>query len=556
LFILLFGFAALKAESWTVLVYMAADNNLAQMGKLDINTMESASQPAGLNLIVQADFPEGAARYKIQPDNSTNITSPVLTDLGAIDSGNPQTLNSFIKWGFNRYPSQRKMLVIWSHGDSWYKKDDGKWICPDDGAENLMSIANGDLKIAFAGTPKLNILLFDACSMQSIEVIQEVAEYADYVIGSEELVPVYGFPYETMIPLFSENIELILTQIPELYVQSYLPGAGINPGEQLWTTTCSVIDTALMLSFHDIFIPALHYFWPVAESIMPIRQKCYEMNTGLADVDIKQFIMLLREMDPNAVHLSSLQYIWTNMVVSSAFTSPDTSVENIGTAALWFPDSRYNFSNGWQRYQKLKFADTEWLTLINMMLIDDIPPDKPSLQSQSIIYSTLYLHIQPPADPDWVYYRLKLTGSGHIEDFCPGSLWADSFLIQISISGAGSYQLWAIDRSENFSEAITGSYDWTEPQVSMFLSPNPVRGKDLATLYWWTDANISGQARLEIYNLKGQMVIKKQLGEVITGENRYLLSAESKFHSLPAGRYFLRLKLGSKYLSSKLTILY
>jgi len=90
----------------------------------------------------------------------------------------------------------------------------------------------------------------------------------------------------------------------------------------------------------------------------------------------------------------------------------------------------------------------------------------------------------------------------------------------------------------------------------MFLSPNPVRGKDLATLYWWTDANISGQARLEIYNLKGQMVIKKQLGEVITGENRYLLSAESKFHSLPAGRYFLRLKLGSKYLSSKLTILY
>ncbi|MBP7310229.1 MAG: hypothetical protein KA984_02955, partial [Candidatus Cloacimonetes bacterium] len=62
----------LGAESWTVLVYMAADNNLAQMGALDINSMESVIQPSGLNIIVQADFPEGAKRYKIQPDNSDN----------------------------------------------------------------------------------------------------------------------------------------------------------------------------------------------------------------------------------------------------------------------------------------------------------------------------------------------------------------------------------------------------------------------------------------------------------------------------------------------------
>ena len=191
----------LNAESWTVLVYMAADNNLAEMGRLDINSMESVPQPEGLNLIVQADFPEGAKRFRIQQDNSEDISSPVLANLGIIDSANPEVLNSFINWGFNNFPSQRKMLIIWSHGDSWYKGNDPKWICPDESSQNLISVAEGELTLALTDIPKLDVLLFDACSMQSIEVINEIGFCANYIIGSEDLVPQYGFPYEKIIPL-------------------------------------------------------------------------------------------------------------------------------------------------------------------------------------------------------------------------------------------------------------------------------------------------------------------------------------------------------------------
>ncbi|MDD4310442.1 MAG: clostripain-related cysteine peptidase, partial [Candidatus Cloacimonetes bacterium] len=221
-FALLLAFSSLSAESWTVLVYMAADNNLAQQGRLDLNSMESVAQPAGLNLIVQADFPEGAYRYRITQDNSTAITSPVLSNLGTIDSGNPYTLNNFLRWGYESFPSDRTMLVIWSHGDSWYKNE-GKWICPDDSAENLISISEGDLAKAFVSIPKLDVLLFDACSMQGIEVLGEVHSYANYLIGSADLVPVNGFPYETIIPLFEGTIDSILQQIPLLYVESYYP---------------------------------------------------------------------------------------------------------------------------------------------------------------------------------------------------------------------------------------------------------------------------------------------------------------------------------------------
>jgi len=545
----------LFAESWTVLVYMAADNNLAQMGKLDINSMESVAQPANLNLIVQADFPEGAKRYKVQQDDSDSITSPIISNLGNIDSGNPQTLKQFMAWGFAAYPSQRKMLVIWSHGDSWYKGND-KWICPDDNSENLMSIANGDLAIAFDGTPHLDILLFDACSMQSIEVITEVADYTDYVIGSEELVPQYGFPYERIIPLFSADLVTILNQIPALYVQSYLPGEGINNGNQLWTTTCSVVDTAWMLTFYNSFIPAMQLFWQIAEQLQPLRQQCYEMNTGMADVDIRQFLQLLNGAYPNLTMVSGLQGLWNHMVVSSDFSTPEPAVQNIGTAALWFPDSRFNFNNAWQRYQKLKFAKTQWLTLINKMLGDDIPPGKPTVVSQYTVFSTLYLLVENPADPDYIYYRIKLSNSEYLDELCPSALWETSTLFAIPITGAGDYQLWAVDRSGNEGEKISASFGWTEPQVSMLVSPNPVRGKSLASLSWWADAGLSGKAMLELYNYRGQKLFTTELGDVVSGEGSYLLSANPRFVSLPAGRYFVRLHLGEKVLTDKLTILY
>jgi len=553
--VMLFAGTLLFAESWTVLVYMAADNGLAQMGKLDINSMESVVQPANLNLIVQADFPEGAKRYRIQQDDSENITSPVISNLGNIDSGNPQTLNQFLAWGFAAYPSQRKMLVIWSHGDSWYKGKD-KWICPDDSSENLMSISSGDLAIAFDGTPHLDILLFDACSMQSIEVINEVAAWTNYVIGSEELVPQYGFPYERIIPLFSADLATILNQIPALYVQSYLPGEGINSGNQVWTTTCSVIDTNWMLTFYNSFIPAMQLFWQIAEQLQPLRQQCYEMNTGMADVDLRQFLQLLTNAYPNLTMVSGLQTLWNQMVVSSDFSHPDPAVQNIGTAALWFPDSRFNFNNAWQRYQKLKFAKTQWLTLINKMLGDDIPPGKPTVISQYTVFSTLYLRVENPADPDYLYYRIKLSTSEYVEELYPSALWETRTLFAIPITAAGDYQLWAVDRSGNQSEKVSASFGWTEPQVSMLISPNPVRGKSLASLSWWADAGLSGKAVLELYNYRGQKLLREDLGDVASGEGCYLLSANPGFVSLPSGRYFLRLRLGEKVLTDKLTILY
>ena len=543
----------LSAESWTVLLYMAADNNLAEMGRLDINSLESVAQPANLNLIVQADFPEGAKRYKIQQDNSEQITSPVLANLGTINSGDPNTLNSFIKWGYNRYPAQRKMLIIWSHGDSWYKDNSGKWICPDDNAQDLISVSGGELVLALSGIPHLDILLFDACSMQCIEVINEIHSFADYIIGSEDLVPQYGFPYEDIIPLFDGDFDELLAQIPELYVSSYLPGQGINPGGALWSVTCSVVKTELVPQFvQQIKNFAISQRF-LAPKYFTVRNSCYSMNTGLADIDIRDFLEKAQTVWTSGTQ--NLLSLWTSIVISSCFTNPE-EVGNIGTAAIWFPDSRFNFENGWRQYHKLNFSRSRWLSFVNSAIGNDtFPPETPILISQNLIYNTLQISLQANPDPDSLYYEITNAGGEHFQYFYTSPDNA-VFTIMLQISQAGTYQIRAIDQSGNKSQPLIGNYTYSNPQASIIINPNPVSGTSLAVLRWWASEELAGKIQLEIYNLKGQKVINRYLGEVIAGEGNFLLSAEPKFRALPSGVYILRLHLGNRKFTKKLTILY
>ena len=543
----------LSAESWTVLLYMAADNNLAEMGRLDINSLESVAQPADLNLIVQADFPEGAKRYKIQQDNSEQITSPVLANLGTINSGDPNTLNSFIKWGFNRYPAQRKMLIIWSHGDSWYKDNSGKWICPDDNAQDLISVSGGELVLALSGIPHLDILLFDACSMQSIEVINEIHSFADYIIGSEDLVPQYGFPYEDIIPLFDGDFDELLAQIPELYVSSFLPGQGINPGGALWSVTCSVVKTELVPQFvQQIKNFAISQRF-LAPKYFTVRNSCCSMNTGLADIDIRDFLEKAQTIWTSGTQ--NLLSLWTSIVISSCFTNPE-EVGNIGTAAIWFPDSRFNFENGWRQYHKLNFSRSRWLSFVNSAIGNDtFPPETPILISQNLIYNTLQISLQANPDPDSLYYEITIDEGQHFQYFYTNPDNA-VFTIMLQISQNGTYQIRAVDQSSNKSQPLIGNYTYSNPQASIIINPNPVSGTSLAVLRWWASEELAGKIQLEIYNLKGQKVINRYLGEVITGEGNFLLSAEPKFRALPSGVYILRLHLGNRKFTKKLTILY
>ena len=128
------GIGTLHAETrpvkeWTILVYLAADNDLAPFGLDDINEMEVVGSSDEVNIVVQWDGSHqyspgfgGSARYYIERDDCMEtISSPIIEDLGEVDMGCRQTLIDFLEWGLTEFPAKRTFLVMWNHGNGWYQ---------------------------------------------------------------------------------------------------------------------------------------------------------------------------------------------------------------------------------------------------------------------------------------------------------------------------------------------------------------------------------------------------------------------------------------------------
>jgi hypothetical protein len=129
---------------------------------------------------------------------------------------------AFLDWCMESRPAERYALVIGSHG-SGPKADDvyanvraavdrtsttaepPRAIAFDDGSRSFLSIP--DLRRALdhgvekAGKP-FAVVLFDACYMASVEVLQEMQQLADYVVASPEAVPGPGMPYTALLQVW------------------------------------------------------------------------------------------------------------------------------------------------------------------------------------------------------------------------------------------------------------------------------------------------------------------------------------------------------------------
>ncbi len=193
-----------QTAAWTVMIYVAADNNLEISGLMDVNEMEGAGSSPDVNVLAQLDRSAeyydgdgnwtGTRRYYIQKDDDARaITSPVLEDLGDTNSGDPDVLADFLIWGITHYPAEKYALVLWDHGGGWLVHTS------DEATGDEMSLpettAALDRVKAETGIDKLEFIGFDMCLMSQLEVYQTVAPYARYSAGSEENEPGPGWFY-------------------------------------------------------------------------------------------------------------------------------------------------------------------------------------------------------------------------------------------------------------------------------------------------------------------------------------------------------------------------
>lgn len=134
-------------------------------------------------------------------------------------------------------PSDSYGLILGSHASGWMKGTSvpTKAFGDDDGYNiDILDLADV-LKNSFS--EKLDFVLFDACMMGTAEVGYELRETTSYCIASVMETPVYGFPYDQILPyLYTENID---------YPAVCHEFMSFNKTNNLWGT-CAVMDCSQM----------------------------------------------------------------------------------------------------------------------------------------------------------------------------------------------------------------------------------------------------------------------------------------------------------------------
>lgn len=249
---------------WTVIVYSAADDEvLEETMWFDINEMELVGSNPQLNIVVQIDRYAGAftgdgdwtdtRRYLITQDNDLGtINSPVVQNLGELDTSDPQTLVDFVTWAIQNYPAKKYALVMSDHGGGWT------------GGFTDMSSSSTGMSLPEIGTAleqirqntgleKFEMLGFDACLMGQIEVFGSLYPYSNYMIASEEVIPSYGWSYAAWLGQVARNPAMDGGGLSQAVISTYvvndtaLTELRTSADDIAWeesTTTLSAIESA------------------------------------------------------------------------------------------------------------------------------------------------------------------------------------------------------------------------------------------------------------------------------------------------------------------------
>jgi uncharacterized protein (TIGR03437 family) len=237
--------SAPQRKRWTVLLFVNGDNNLEYYWYKKVRQVqETGGSDANINFVLMYDgkrFSKGTQRGLIGADDPTKLTLEhppgESIQLDEQDMCDPATLSTFISWAKTNYPADRYALFLNSHGDGW------KEFGPDEtsrGTHDFDWMYMGELRTALTGQ-HFDLMVFDMCLMAGIEVADQVRDFTDYMVASEEIG--WTFPYyDLLATALKDNPDWTGLDLGKSVVASYS-----NYAQRAYTTviprwTVSLID--------------------------------------------------------------------------------------------------------------------------------------------------------------------------------------------------------------------------------------------------------------------------------------------------------------------------
>jgi hypothetical protein len=221
----------LKADSWRVLFYMDASDNLSDMAFKNITDLMRGHVDETVEYFIQLHaYSDSALRYRLQ-DNAIQFLQEVT-----LTGDSQQDLIDAAAWGFNDNSADHTMLILSNHGwgilDPRWNESLHKWTVESDVIKRSRALlhqknhrgfmfnndahtylANDDLiagldyiKNNILQNNNIDILAFDTCMGAMIEVGYHIAPFVNFMVGCQSCALKDGFEYKGIIKtLQSEN---------------------------------------------------------------------------------------------------------------------------------------------------------------------------------------------------------------------------------------------------------------------------------------------------------------------------------------------------------------
>ena len=228
------------SRKWTILIYMAADNDLEAAAISDFNELEAVNYGnAPVTVLVLLDrSPDNDTsngdwsdtrmfEVKSNPSHyssalvSKRLDCPELglskTTETELDTSNPLVLSRAIDFAKRVYPAEHYALFIWGHGTGWRSSSGGslgpspsKAFAFDDTSGSYMTLP--DLGRAVAGKD-ISVIGFDTCFASLLEVVYQVREDCELFVGSESAILSTGWDYTTLFTDFLKKPDLSVSDL-------------------------------------------------------------------------------------------------------------------------------------------------------------------------------------------------------------------------------------------------------------------------------------------------------------------------------------------------------
>ena len=246
-------------KSVVVLEYIVGSNLEDQMGLASANIRQmltATKQGSGLTFVLQCGgaerwFTKGIAdgtygRYAVHDGKLQKVYD--LPDYTCMSEGTE--LADFLLWAKENYPADRYMLALWDHGGGF-----GTGFGADDVNKRnseIRMIASDEIVQAIADSGiTFDVIGFDACLMQTIELATQFEPYADYYLASEETEGGFGWDYTSAFGMLAANPGMSSEDFGREMIACYDPYNEIIDEKVNTASTLSFVDLTMVKPVYE-----------------------------------------------------------------------------------------------------------------------------------------------------------------------------------------------------------------------------------------------------------------------------------------------------------------